>query len=283
MKKGLILEGGAMRGLFTAGVLDVMMENGIEFDGAIGVSAGAAFGCNYKSGQIGRTLRYNVKYCRDKRYCSVRSLLKTGDIYGVDFCYRELPFKLDIFDADAFDASPMEFYVVATDVTTGKAVYHRCESAKSTETVDWIRASSSMPFVSRVVELDGGKYLDGAMADSIPLAYFESLGYDRNIVILTNERGYRKKKFPFKPALKMTLRGYPNAVHAMATRHEFYNETLDLIVEKERRGEILVIRPEDKLPIKRVTHDPQKLEAVYQMGRAIATRRLEEIKNFLTR
>ncbi|MBQ9802832.1 MAG: patatin family protein [Clostridia bacterium] len=282
MKKGLVLEGGAMRGLFTAGILDVLMENGVEFDGLVGVSAGAAFGCNYKSGQIGRTLRYNVKYCRDKRYCSWRSLFKTGDMYGAEFCYRELPKRLDVFDEEAFDASPMEFYVVATDVQTGKAVYHRCDSARGTEILDWIRASASMPFVSRVVQIGEGRYLDGAMADSVPLAYFESIGYDRNVVILTNEKGYRKRKFRATLALRLLLRKYPKAAEAMATRHVFYNETLDALAEREARGEVLVLRPEGKLPIKRVTHSEKKLRAAYEMGRALAVKRLPEIKAFLT-
>lgn len=270
-----------MRGLFTAGILDVMMENGIVFDGLVGVSAGAAFGCNYKSGQVGRTLRYNLKYCRDKRYCSLRSLLRTGDMYGADFCYRELPLRLDVFDTKAYDASPMEFHVVATDVKTGRAVYRRIDSAAGTEILDYIRASSSMPFVSRVVEIGEERYLDGAMTDSIPLAYFEGLGYNRNIVILTNEKGYRKRAFPFAFLLKLMLRCYPKAAEAMRTRHIFYNETLDLIAEKEARGELLVFRPTEKMPIKRVTHSEKKLQAVYDMGRRAAIARLDEIKAFL--
>ena len=280
MKKGLVLEGGAMRGLFTAGALDVMMEAGLTFDGLIGVSAGAAFGCNYKSGQIGRTIRYNLKYCRDPRYCSVRSLLKTGDLYGAEFCYRQIPKELDPFDSAAFEASPMEFHVVATDVSTGDAVYRRLD--KDDEALlNWIRASASMPFVSRAVEIDGGHYLDGALADSIPLAYFEHIGYDRNIVILTNESGYEKHPMPMAPAVRLALRKYPKAAEALLHRHEKYNETLRTIAEKEARGEILVIRPEEKMPIKRVSHDEKKLSYVYQMGRNTASRRLEEIRTFL--
>jgi predicted patatin/cPLA2 family phospholipase len=172
IKTGLVLEGGAMRGLFTAGALDVFMERGITFDGLIGVSAGACFGCNYKSGQIGRVIRYNKRFARDPRYCSWRSLFTTGDLFGAEFCYRELPKKLDVFDAAAFEANPMEFHIVATDAATGKPVYKRLDRADDTA-LDWIRASASMPIVSRPVEIDGRKYLDGGLSDGIPLKYFE--------------------------------------------------------------------------------------------------------------
>lgn len=147
MKCGLVLEGGAMRGLFTAGVTDVFMENGIAFDGAVGVSAGAAFGCNYKSYQPGRAIRYNTRFCRDKRYCSIRSLITTGDMFGADFCYHEIPEKLDVFDFDTYENSAMEFYVVCTDVETGKPVYHRCDTMNSRE-LEWLRASASMPMAA---------------------------------------------------------------------------------------------------------------------------------------
>ena len=159
MKTGLILEGGAMRGMFTAGIMDVMMENGITFDGVIGVSAGAAFGCNYKSGQIGRVIRYNTRFCADKRYGGLRVLLREGNIFSTSFCYEEVPMKHDVFDFDAFDRSPMEFYVVCTDIESGKAVYHRYEGLND-HRFDWIRASASMPLVSQIVEIDGMKLRD---------------------------------------------------------------------------------------------------------------------------
>lgn len=181
MKKGLIMEGGAMRGMFTAGVIDVMMAHGIELEGAIGVSAGAAFGCNYKSRQIGRVIRYNTRFCQDKRYGNFGVLLKTGNFYSKEFCYEEVPMVHDVFDFDTYECNPMEFYVVATDVETGKAVYHKLKD-RHDHGFEWIRASASMPLVSRIVEIDGGRYLDGALADSIPVQFFESIGYDRNIV-----------------------------------------------------------------------------------------------------
>ena len=169
---GLVLEGGAMRGLFTAGVIDVLMENGIEFPAFVGVSAGAAFGCNYKSRQIGRALRYNKRFCRDPRYCSFRSLFKTGDVFGAQFCYHEVPNTLDPFDGKAFNENPMAFYLVASDVETGTPFYKKIDHADDTA-YEWIRASASMPIVSRVVELDGKKFLDGGVTDSIPLAFME--------------------------------------------------------------------------------------------------------------
>ncbi|MFR2189268.1 MAG: patatin family protein, partial [Blautia sp.] len=184
MKTGLIMEGGAMRGMFTAGVIDVLMEAGVCFDGAIGVSAGAVFGCNYKSRQIGRVIRYNKAYCQDPRYVSFRSLLRTGDIYGEEFCYHELPDRLDPFDVKTYEENPMDFYVVCTDVETGKPVYHNCLKGDA-EDIQWMRASASMPALSRFVNLDGHMLSDGGTADSIPVRFFESIGYERNVVILT--------------------------------------------------------------------------------------------------
>lgn len=280
MKTGLVMEGGAMRGLFTAGVIDVMMEKEIEFDGAIGVSAGAAFGCNYKSKQIGRALRYNINYCKDKRYCSMKSLITTGNLYGAEFCYHELPDKLDIFDCETFENNPMEFYLVCTDVLTGKPVYKKCEKADY-DCLEWMRASASMPLASKVVEIDGYKMLDGGVSDSVPLKYFESIGYDRNIVILTQPKSYRKKKNSLIPLMKIALRKYPKLVEAMKNRHERYNETLKYISEKEEKGEILVIRPEKTLPVDRTEHDAEKLKEAYEIGRKQAEKQLEEIKRFL--
>ena len=280
MKKGLIMEGGAMRGMFTAGVIDVMMENGIAFDGAIGVSAGAAFGCNYKSRQIGRVLRYNTRFCQDKRYGGFRVLLKEGNYYSKSFCYEEVPYRLDLFDFDTYERNPMEFYVVCTDVDTGKAEYHKYES-RHDHALEWIRASASMPLVSQMVEIDGRNYLDGALADSIPVRFFESIGYDRNITILTQPQGFRKEPDSLLPLMKLYYRKYPALVRAMCTRHEQYNASLDYISRKEAAGEMLVIRPAEKLPINRTEKDPQKLKAVYEIGRQTALERLADIRLFL--
>lgn len=280
MKTGLILEGGAMRGMFTAGVIDVMMEAGIVFDGIIGVSAGAAFGCNYKSRQIGRVIRYNTRFCQDKRYGGFRVLLKTGDYYSREFCYEEVPLYHDVFDFDAFENNPMEFHVVCTDVETGKPVYH-LYGDRTDYAFEWIRASASMPLVSRIVEIDGAKLLDGGIADSVPVQYFESIGYDRNIVVLTRPEGYRKKKDSLLPLMKLKYKAYPKLVETMANRHVEYNDTLDYIARREQAGELLVIRPEAPLPVKRTEKDPEKLRQAYEIGRRTVARRIEEIKRYL--
>lgn len=280
MKTGLVLEGGAMRGMFTVGITDVLMENGMTFDGLIGVSAGAVFGCNIKSKQPGRAIRYNTKYCRDPRYCSFRSLRKTGDLFGVDFCYRELPQKLDLFDNATYESNPLPFYVVCTDVETGKAVYHLCENDVESD-LKWMQASASMPLAARIVEIDGGKYLDGGVADSVPLRYFRSIGYDRNVVILTQPKGYIKGKNKALPLMKRVFKEYPAFVDTIAHRHEVYNETSAYIEEQERLGDTLVIRPEESLPIGRVEHDPEKLRTVYEIGRKVGEEHLEKVKRFL--
>lgn len=280
LKTGLVLEGGAMRGMFTAGVLDVLMEQGIEVDGIIGVSAGAAFGCNYKSCQKGRAIRYNMRYCDDKRYSGIGCLIKTGNLFGAEFCYGEIPEKLDIFDTETFRSSPMEFYVVATDVETGEPVYHRCPKGDQ-EDMDWIRASASMPGVSRPVELCGKKLLDGGIVDPIPLKFFEELGYDRIIVVLTQPRDFIKPKTKALPAMKWLLRDYPAVYKAMEQRHHVYNRETAYVRTRENQQKILVIRPEENLPIQRVEHDPNRLKAVYQIGKQVATAEMDQIRRFL--
>ena len=279
MKRGLVLEGGAMRGLFTAGITDVMMEAGIEPDGLIGVSAGAAFGCNYKSRQPGRAIRYNKRFARDKRYCSWQSWLKTGDLYNAEFGYHIVPAKYDIFDDKAFNENPMEFYVVCTDVTTGKAVYKQLKESTPL-TYDWIRASASMPLASKVVELEGQKVLDGGVADSIPLEYFERIGYDRNVVILTQPEGFVKERNPLMPLMRIALRHYPNMIKAMDTRHLMYNRQLEYVRQAEREGRCLVIRPEAAIPIGHISHDPEEMQRVYEMGRQTGEQYINIIKEF---
>ena len=280
MKHGLVLEGGAMRGLFTAGVMDVLMEGEITFDGVIGVSAGACFGCNYKSGQVGRVIRYNKRFAKDPRYCSWKSLVQTGDLFNADFCYRELPRELDVFDAAAYAANPMEFHVVVTDCATGKSVYKKLDKADE-EAFRWIQASASMPIVSQPVKIDGGEYLDGGLSDGIPLRYFESIGYERNVVITTRPRGYRK--FPsWKASLaKCFMRRHPAVGNALKTRHVWYNETLEYINERVRAGAALLIAPEKPLEISRLCHDPEQMQRVYDEGRKTATGHLEQLKSFL--
>ncbi|HRR77371.1 MAG TPA: patatin family protein [Ruminococcus sp.] len=280
MKYGIVLEGGAMRGLFTAGATDVLMEEGITFDGGVGVSAGAAFGCNIKSEQPGRAVRYNLRFCNDKRYCSKRSLIKTGDLFNADFCYHTVPEKLDLFDFRAYEESPMEFYIVCTDVVSGKPVYHR-STRMDASGLEWLRASASLPLVSRIVEADGRKLLDGGITDSIPLRFMESVGYEKNIVILTQPRDYRKEKTGSLPLVKISMRKYPELIKAVAHRHEMYNAELDYVRKAESEGRAYVIAPERKLPVKRVEHDQDKLLEAYRMGRTAVKNHLSEIKTFL--
>ncbi|MBR5527575.1 MAG: patatin family protein [Clostridia bacterium] len=279
-KSGLVLEGGAMRGLFSAGVTDVFLENDITFDGMVGVSAGAAFGCNFKSRQHGRALRYNLKYCRDSRYCSIRSLIKTGDLFGVDFCYRKLPFELDPFDVDTFRKNPMEFYVVCTDLTTGKAAYYKCDDGAERD-LEVFRASASMPLVSRIVYKDGTPLLDGGIADSVPLKFFEDKGYEKNVVVLTRPADYIKGENKALPLIKRALREYPAATEAMRVRHEVYNESVKYAESAEKDGRVFIIRPPQKLPVGRLCKDPKKLHKVYNIGRETALSCLDELKEFL--
>ena len=279
MKKGLVLEGGAMRGLFTAGITDVMMEAGIEPDGLIGVSAGAAFGCNYKSRQPGRAIRYNTRFAKDPRYSGVRSLLKSGDYFNAEFGYHIVPKQYDIFNDEAFERNPMEFIVVCTDVLTGKAVYQPLTKADY-DTYEWIRASASMPLASKVVEVGGYKLLDGGVSDSIPLAYFESIGYDRNVVILTQPDGYKKEHNRLMPLMRFSLRKYPKMIEAMDQRHLMYNAQLAYVHQAEQEGRCLVIRPERKIPIGHISHNPDEMRRVYDMGRQTGERYINKIKAF---
>jgi len=279
MKTGLIMEGGAMRGMFTAGVIDVFMENGIEFDGALGVSAGAVVGCNYKSHQIGRAIRYNKKYCQDKRYVSFLNWIKTGDLYPPEFDYEVLPTKLDIFDVATYKNSQMDFYVVATDVKTGKPVYKLTNNGDAYD-IRWMRASASMPVFANPVSIDSGLYSDGGTSDSVPLKYFESLGYDRNVVIMTQPRGYRKKKYKGMLFIRRYLKKYPALAEAMKSRFIMYNKEMEYIDECDRTGKVLVIRPEEALKVKPSEKNPDELERVYQLGRIQGEKYIDKVKAF---
>lgn len=285
MKTGLVLEGGAMRGMFTAGVLDVFMEEKITFPCAVGVSAGAAFGCNFKSKQIGRAIRYNERFCGDKRFCSYYSLLTTGDLYGANFCYRVVPTEYDIFDYKTYCETPMDFYVVCTDVETGEPVYKNCifteHEWENSNCFEWFRASASMPLVSRIVEIEGKKLLDGGVADSIPLKFSESLGYEKNVVILTRPEGYKKTKNKWMPFVRTVFRKYPKLAEAMKNRHTMYNETLDYIKVQEEKGNVFCIRPDIPLPAGHIEHKREVLRETYNIGRRVAKENLEEIKEFL--
>ena len=279
MKRGLVLEGGAMRGLWTAGVTDVMMEHGIKPDGLIGVSAGAAFGCNYKSRQIGRAIRYNTRFAKDPRYSGLRSLLKSGDYFNAEFGYHIVPYEYDIFDIQTFEQNPMRFTVVCTDVLTGEAVYHDINHVDYDE-LEWLRASASMPLASKVVKVQGHQLLDGGVADSIPLEYFETQGYDRNVVILTQPEGFVKEPNKLMPIMRIALRKYPNMIKAMDERHRMYSLKLAYVAKAEEEGRCLVIRPDEKIPIGHISHDPDEMRHVYEIGRKVGEHYIERIKDF---
>lgn len=266
--------------MFSAGVMDVLMEHGVGFDGLVGVSAGACFGCNYKSRQPGRVIRYNKRFAHEWRYCSWRSWLTTGDLFGGEFCYHKMPDELDVFDRETFDSNPMEYYAVCTDVETGEAVYKRLMQS-GYDTYEYIRASASMPLVSKIVEVDGQKLLDGGVSDSIPLRFFQQQGYDRNIVILTQPADYQKRHNQLMPLLRLCLRRYPNMIRALDERHHMYNAQLEYVREQEQAGQCFVIRPPEKLSIGHVSHNEDEMQGVYQMGRRVGEARLRDIIEYL--
>ena len=245
-KIGLIMEGGAMRGMFTMGVTDILMENSIHFDGAIGVSAGAGFGCNVKSQQIGRAFRYSKRFARDKRFASVHSLITTGNLYNENFLYHEIPEKLDPFDEKAYKANPMRFYVVATNKETAEPVYKELPNGDAYD-LEWIRASASMPGFSKDVIIDGVPYCDGGVTISIPLAYFQNLGYTKNVVVSTQKRSYVKEKYKFAPLLPFIFRKQKALAHAIAERHNAYNQERDYLFAEEKKGTTYVITPPEDL------------------------------------
>ena len=225
-------------------------------------------------------MRYNLKYIRDPRYCGMRSLIRTGDLYGADFCYREIPLYLDPFDSETFRNSPVEFYVVCTDVHSGEAVYQQLTKGDE-EDMDWIRASASMPMVSQVVHVGGRELLDGGAADSIPLRWFQSIGYEKNVVILTQPRNFVKEKNSMLPLIRVVLRKYPKLIDTMAHRHEVYNASTAYVRAEEAAGRAFVLAPDAPLPIKRTEKDPEKLRAVYEMGRRSMEKNLDAMMEFM--
>lgn len=274
----MVLEGGGMRGLYTAGVLDTLLDEKIHIDGMLTVSAGALFGINFASRQKGRALRYNKTYINDKRYISIRSWLKTGDMVNKEFAYYTVPFSLDVFDEDAFKKSGIDFYATVTNMETGKAEY--VQITEPFKQMEALRASGSMPFVSRPIEHKGNKYLDGGVSDSIPLEQAEALGYEKNIVILTRPLDYRKTK-PSDFIIDRWYKNYPAFKAALKNRYKNYNDTIEKIIEDEKQGKTFVIRPSETIPIKRLERDPNKLQAMYDLGVKDATTRLKELKNYL--
>lgn len=281
-KIGLVLEGGAMRGLYTAGVLDIFLENNIEVDGIIGVSAGALFGANYFSKQKERALRYNKKYCKDKRYISFNSFIKTGNIVNKDFAFYKITNELDPFDDETFKKADKDYYVVMTNVENGNAEYKNIKNSVI-DNLEVLRATSAMPLVSKIVEINENKYLDGAISDSIPYKKIKELGYDKIIVILTQHYEYRKKEYSklAKIFISFKYRKYSNLKEKIINRYKNYNETLEKINELEKKEKIFVIRPSKKLEIKRLEKNQNKLQDVYNLGIIDCKNNLEKLFDFL--
>ena len=246
-KVGMVLEGGSMRGIFTTGVLDVMLENNIEVDGIIGVSAGALFGVNYFSKQKGRAIRYNKRYFGDKRYISPHSLLTTGNLVNKEFTFYKLTKELDPLDNETFMKSNKDFYITTTNIETGQAEYLKITNVY--EQLEEFRATSALPFASEIIEINNKKYLDGGISDSIPLDKCLELGYDKIIVILTQPKGFKKPSLSKKKLkmIKVAYHKYPNLINSMKQRHIKYNKTLEKITNLENEKEIFVIRPSKKI------------------------------------
>lgn len=277
--KGLVLEGGGFRGMYTCGVIDVFMENHIDFDQVVGVSAGAAFGCNIKSRQIGRALRYNKRFCRDPRYSGLKSFIKTGDLYNKEFAYGIVPTILDPFDTKTFKENPLRFTLVCTDIHTGKPIYHEIENGDATD-IEWIRASASIPIVSKPVKLDGYELLDGGVSDSIPVDWMLERS-SKTVVVLTRDKSYRKKPMKYINLLKKAFKEYPKLQKALENRHIVYNETLDRIEQLEREGRIFVIRPSKPIECAMIEKDPNHLQEIYDIGRKDALNYLNDLKEYL--
>lgn len=278
---GLVLEGGGMKGIYTAGVLDFFLDKGIDFSSVYGVSAGACHMCSYLSRQRGRALAVGVDYLDVRKYCSVESLLTTGDIFNVNTCYRLIPDYLYPYDHTAFEAYQGKAYSVVTNIQTGRAEYLRIRNMK--KEIDKIRASASLPLVSRNVKIDGKLYLDGGISDSIPLRKSILDGNQKNIVVMTKETGFVRK--PTDAAQLALIRArylkYPKVYELMAHRHESYNNTLAFIERQQEKGKAFVIRPQRKSEVGRVEKDKEKLIALYEEGYQEAENCYEELLNYL--
>lgn len=277
--KGLVLEGGGFRGMYTCGVIDAFMENGLCFDEVVGVSAGAAFGCNIKSKQIGRALRYNKRFCQDSRYSGLKSFIKTGDLYNKEFAYGIVPTILDPFDTKTFRENPLKFTVVCTDIHTGNSIYHEILNGDATD-IEWIRASASIPIVSKPVKLDGYELLDGGVSDSIPVNWMLERS-TKTVVVLTRDKSYRKEPMKYIKLLKRAFKEYPNLTKALENRYIVYNKTLDQIEQLEREGKVFVIRPSKPIACAMIEKDPNHLQEIYDIGRRDALHYLEDLKKYL--
>ena len=270
-----------MRGLFSAGVLDTFMDENIKVDGIIGVSAGALFGPNYFSNQKGRALRYNKCYCKDLRFISMPSFLVTGNIVNKQFAFYDVTYKYDVFDNETYVKNNSGYLVTVTNVETGKAEYLPLNDVYTG--LEVLRASSALPFFSKIVEIDGKKYLDGGIADSIPVLKAKELGYDKIIVITTRPIDYRKEPLSsfLMTALKRKYNKYPAFIETMANRATCYNETLDIIKKMEDNNEIFVIRPTEPIRLGTIERNADNLQSVYDLGVKVCKERLDALKRYL--
>lgn len=280
MKVALILEGGAMRGMYTAGVLDAFLDHGIKIDTILSVSAGALFGVNYASKQRGRVLNYNTKYIKYPMYMSFKSLIKTGNLVNKEFAYYVLPRRLDVFDQNEFEKSNIEYFVTVTNVDSGQAEYVKISNVF--EQMEYLRASSAIPFLSKVIEIDGKRYLDGGVADSIPLGRALEMEFEKIIVVLTRDENYRKKESKNPIFAKIVSKQYGEKFAAvMLNRGKNYNTTVEKIIDLERKKEIFVIRPSEELKISRLEKDVDKIKEIYKLGFMDANNKISDLKEYL--
>lgn len=263
-KLGMVLEGGGMRGVYTAGVLDYLMDQNFYPDGIVGVSAGACHATSYIAKQRGRNYRINTAYLKGDQYLSAKQLFKTGSLFGMEFIFHTIPDELDLFDYDAYHKAGIEFTVVCSDVESGEPYYHVISDPK--QEIDYIQASCSLPLLAHMVEKQGRKLMDGGVSDSIPIAYMQKRGYDKNIVILTRDATYRKGKNNLMPLINHRYKQYPKFIQAMKDRHMRYNETLDQLRQYEREGSVFIIQPQRPITISRLEKNPDKLFALYTQG-----------------
>lgn len=260
----LVLEGGGLRGVFTCGVLDFFMDHGIRFPFTVGVSAGACNGLSYMSGQRGRARASNIDLMEKHHYVGVKYLFTQGCIMDFKLLFEDFPERIIPYDYPAYAANPDRFVMVTTNCLTGKAEYFE-EKHDPSRIMDIVRASSSLPFVSKITYVDGVPMLDGGIADSIPVEYAMSQGYTKLVVVLTRNRGYRKKEGQMRAA-RLFYRKYPALQKAISERNAVYNRTMDLIERLEDEGRIVVIRPVRPVEVSRMEKDTKKLASLYQEG-----------------
>ena len=280
MAKALVLEGGGKRGIYTAGVLDVLLEKGVDVDAVFGVSAGAIHGASFVAKQHERSIRYNLEYGSDPRFMSLGNWIRTGNVVDVDFCYRELPEELDVFDHKAFEKSKTKFFAVCSNVETGKAEYVHCPNLRQKDGIDYLRASASLPFFSKIVKIGQKKFLDGGICDSIPLKAAQNLGYEKNLVVLTRPKGYQKKPSKNRLLAKLVYAKFPKFVEAIVNRYNMYNNQLKFVEQEQTKGKTLVLQPSKTIKIGRMEQNPEVVKQMYKLGRKDALANWEKIQEF---